>query len=422
MTKTLSLARYMIRSTLLAIVGSVVTSVGVVYGNHLEGLAMWGTIGYIAVFSGIMGALISSFNYRRFVAPMARIIEHIEVLAAGDLTARIDEGEVGHLTPVAASMNRMSEAWEKVLKQVNESALQTASLSQQLSASAAESTQAIHQIADAIQDVAAGAETQAKGLHESKRAIEGMAGGIQRVADSSAAVSEASAEMLQQAEQGHRSVIQAADQMDSLHSSVHHSAAVIKQLGDRSQAIGQIVEVITGIASQTNLLALNAAIEAARAGEHGRGFAVVADEVRKLAEQSEQSAGQIAELIREIQADTTRAVHTMDTGIDAVQSGRELFQAAGESFGRIVKIAQQIAGQLAEIAAVSQQMAAGSQQVCQSVEEMVGIAGRSQSSSQGMAAASREQLASVEQIAASAASLSELALELQQTVGKFKVG
>ncbi|WP_096181244.1 methyl-accepting chemotaxis protein [Effusibacillus lacus] len=416
-----TVAKYIIRSAVLGALGAMVIGVGIVYGNEIRGKAVWINLSLVSLGGGMMGLIISALNYKRFMAPMKGIISHIQAIADGDLTARLDEDKVGELKPIAVSINQMVGTWENVLGHVNETAHQTAALSEQLAASAAESTQAANQIAASIHEVATGAEMQARGAEESKKALEEMAGGIQRVAESSSVVSEASLEMSQQAEQGNHSVQQAVQQMDSIQAAVTHSAAVVKHLGERSEAIGQIVEVITGIASQTNLLALNAAIEAARAGEHGRGFAVVADEVRKLAEQSEASAGQIAALIQEIQADTAKAVKSMDEGMEEVQSGMELFRTAGISFSRIVNASQQVAGQIQEISAASQQMSAGSEQVLASVEQMTSIAKQSETHSLQVASASEEQLASMEQIARSASSLSEHALELQELISKFKI-
>ncbi|MFC4767465.1 methyl-accepting chemotaxis protein [Effusibacillus consociatus] len=421
MSDSLSLTRYMVRSIILAALGSTLTGVGVIYGNDIKGSAIATNLFFIGLAGGFMGAVISAVNYKRFVAPMRGIISHIESIARGDLRVRLDLGKVGELKPIASSINQMSDTWEKILKQVGATSYQLGNLSEQLTASAQASTEAGNRIAAAIQEVANGAEIQARGADESVTAMQEMAIGIQRVAESSSTVSETSFEMSHQAEQGNECVQQAVRQINSIYESVNHSAAVVKLLGERSHAIGQIVEVITGIASQTNLLALNAAIEAARAGEQGRGFAVVADEVRKLAEQSEASAGQIAKLIQEIQADTSKAVKAMGEGIQVVEDGMSLFQNAGESFEQIVQSIRRVSDQIQEISAVSQQMSAGAEQVLASVEEMTRIAGNTETNSQSVAALSEEQLASMEQISMSAASLNRSAQHLQQMISQFKV-
>jgi methyl-accepting chemotaxis protein len=227
--------------------------------------------------------------------------------------------------------------------------------------------------------------------------------------------------MIQQAEQGSESVKKAVNQVNMIRTSVSNSADIVRILGERSQSIGQIVEVITGIASQTNLLALNAAIEAARAGEQGRGFAVVADEVRKLAEQSEQSAGEIAKLIQQIQGDTSKAVSSMDDGMQEVESGIALFQESSDSFTQILHTANSVTEQIKQLSDATGIMSAASQNVVHSLSEVMEISRNFEMNSQSVAAASEEQFASMEQISESSKSLSELANELQLLISGFTI-
>lgn len=410
------------RTIILASLGALAIGGGVVYGNGIEGSAQWITLVAIGIAGGILGAVIGAANYKRFVAPMEGIIHHIQQIADGKLSTRLDAEQVGQLKPIAVSINQMTETWESLIQHVNETAEKVTKMAEGLSFSANETAEATQQIAASIQHVAVGAEAQAKGVDETAIAMEEMADGIQQIASTSAVVSEASHHMSEAAVNGNDSIQKAVRQMSSIQESVNHSASVVRLLGDRSQAIGQIVEVITGIASQTNLLALNAAIEAARAGEQGRGFAVVADEVRKLAKQSAESARQITRLIEEIQADTTLGVQAMDRGLTEVTSGMELVREAGDTFHQIVNAARKVASDIEKVSVSSGEISAGVEQVTASISEMTRITRDSESNTQTVAAASEEQLASIEQIAQSAVSLNQLGQELQRIIGKFQVG
>ncbi|BCJ86548.1 hypothetical protein skT53_15330 [Effusibacillus dendaii] len=222
-------------------------------------------------------------------------------------------------------------------------------------------------------------------------------------------------------EEGNQAIRTAISQMNSIQNTVSGLAKVITGLGERSQEIGQIVEAITSIASQTNLLALNAAIEAARAGEHGRGFAVVADEVRKLAEQSSISAQQISELIATIQEETNKAVESMERGTKEVSEGITAVNLAGESFEQIGHSITDVSSQMQEVSAASKQMSTNSQQVIKSIDTISEITESTAAGAQNVSAASEEQLATMEEITASANALAQMAEELQKIVMKFKV-
>lgn len=384
--------------------------------NFRNDVVLFGLAGLVVAI--ICSALVAEANAR----PLVRLRDLANQVAAGDLTAEpLKQGRKDEIGQLTNAVNQMVGNLRTLIHQVNETSVQVAASSQELTASTEQASRATEQITSTIQDVATGAEHQMNGILESERAIEDMAGGIQKVAETSTIVSEASYEMEHQAEQGNVSIQEAMEQMTMIRTKVEESMSGFKLLEHRSQEIGHIVELITGIAAQTNLLALNAAIEAARAGEHGRGFAVVADEVRKLAEQSGNSAAQIAGLIEVIQADTAKAVGTMDEITSEVESGVEDVNIAGAAFQRILASAKQVANQVQEVTAFSEQMSANAQIVAESVEQVTQIAQNSANSAQNVAASSEEQLASVEEISASAESLSEMANELQHLIARFKI-
>jgi methyl-accepting chemotaxis protein len=196
--------------------------------------------------------------------------------------------------------------------------------------------------------------------------------------------------------------------MRSIASSVSDTANKIADLGKRSDQIGRIVNVIDDIADQTNLLALNAAIEAARAGEQGRGFAVVADEVRKLAERTTKATKEIAEMITAMQEETKRAIDTMQTGTAQVQQGVEQTAQAGASLQEIITAAEKVGDMVAQIATAATEQAATTLEVSTNVEQIAKITNESSSGAQQSARACQE--------------LTALAMELQKLVSQFQLG
>ncbi|HEU4964351.1 MAG TPA: methyl-accepting chemotaxis protein [Bacilli bacterium] len=382
-------------------------------------------IGNLSIFAviGMAAAVVVSYFVATYIAkPLIKMARVAHQVAEGDLRveplASKARDEIGQLS---GAIDRMVLNLREVIERVNETSIQVASSSEELSASTDQTARATEQITETIQEVALGAESQVNGANDSATAMEEMTQGIQRIAETSSSVAEASQETAREAEQGNEAVQQAVLQMTSIRTTVRSSADGVKVLEQRSLEIGKIIEVITAIADQTNLLALNAAIEAARAGEHGRGFAVVADEVRKLAEQTTQSAGQIAELIGIIRTDTTQAALSMETATQEVEQGTEVVQKAGDAFSHILNASREVAYAVEEVSAASEQMAASSEMVATTVGELLRIAQTSAGSAQNVAAASQEQLASVEEISTSADSLAQLAHELREMVSKFQV-
>ena len=224
----------------------------------------------------------------------------------------------------------------------------------------------------------------------------------------------------EQAKMGGEFVGKTAQQIHAIHRSVNDSGEAIRYLDTRSQEIGEITKVITEIANQTNLLALNAAIEAARAGEHGKGFAVVADEVRKLAEQSQQSSTQISMLINEIQVDLARSNNSINQVKSDVQEGLTIVNKTEDSFKLILDSLDTVGMQIVDMAATAEQMSASAQEVSANVTS-TSMSRDASENFQSVAAATEEQLASMEEISSASNNLSEMAMNLQELVSKFRL-
>jgi methyl-accepting chemotaxis protein len=218
---------------------------------------------------------------------------------------------------------------------------------------------------------------------------------------------EASSNANNTAGEGGRVVSDTISGMQRIASVVRESADSIAKLAKSADQIGEIIGVIDDIADQTNLLALNAAIEAARAGEQGRGFAVVADEVRKLAERTGKATGEITEMIKGIQKETSDAVESMESGIKEVDSGRELADKAGNSLNEIVNMSQQVMDMIQQIATASEEQSAAAEQISKNVESISSI--------------TRQTATGAEQSASAAEEMNRQAEGLREMVNRFRL-
>lgn len=380
------------------------------------------TVNIISISAVILAVMIGIVISRIISKPVEMMSQVASKIAEGDLTVeRIKVKNRDEIGKLANAFNQMAENLRHLIQNVGSSSEVVASTSEELTASAEQTTSATNQIAASIQNVVSSAEAQGKKLEESARAMQEMSVGIQQVAESSSTVSEAAVTTMEEARKGNESLQRVIHQMNLIHDSVDHTANVVRRLEERSKEIDNITRVITEISNQTNLLALNAAIEAARAGEHGRGFAVVADEVRKLAEQCKESADQIATLIKVIKEDTNQAVEVMEKGTKETADGLVIVDEAKKGFERILLSIEKVAEETQEASAVAQQMSATVEEINASTEHIAALANETTGYTQTVAAASEEQLASMEEITASATALSQMAEELNLLIRKFKI-
>ena len=352
-------------------------------------------------------------------------IKDIQALFAeteqGDFTVKGTYQSKDELGLLTASFNKMVAGVRSIIETVGETSHQVASSSQELSASADESTKASEYISTTIQELAVGSDQQVESVENSRTVIMGMtefAGRISSNAEKAAATADQTAKM---SLEGTKAIDKVSAQMQSINETVVSLSEAFKHLTERSNEIGNITEVITSIAEQTNLLALNAAIEAARAGEQGKGFAVVADEVRKLAEQSAQSAEQITRLITIIQNDTKQTMNSVISATGEVKEGLVVVHEAGGAFQKIENSITEVVTQINDVTNLVKNLTAGTSEIETAISGVKEVAETAAGSTQTVSAATQEQLASMEEIAAASQILAQNAEELQHLIQKFKI-
>jgi methyl-accepting chemotaxis protein len=340
-----------------------------------------------------LGLFLTTVMTRSISKPVQQTVHVLESLAECDLRETLDITTEDELGVMAAALNKTIATFRSMISTISQSAEQVASASEEISSGAGQTAES--------------ARRQADQTHQAATAMQEMTATVQQISDNSQKAADTSRGAAEAARQGGQVVEETLASMRNIATATTKTAALVTELGQSSEQIGKIIAVIEDIADQTNLLALNAAIEAARAGEQGRGFAVVADEVRKLAERTTKATKEIAAMIDSIQTETKHAVEAMEDGNREVQIGVEKTSNSGTALREIISMSEQAGDMVAQIATAATQQSATTEQINANVAQI--------------SSATHEASASAEQTAKACTDLSSLAFDLQKVVSQFKL-
>lgn len=376
----------------------------------------------VIVISILAAAIIIVLMVRSFLIPLRKLQAGTRIVRDGNLTERVNLSSKDEFGELAQNFDQMTHSLHTMVSEVNQTSSRLASSSLIIKESTEQTTESVQHVAETVMESAENAATSAEASEQTANAVEEMAKGVSTIAESASSIVDSAGQTEHDVAQGSQMISSVRTQMDRILEAVSQTASLMDELSQLSDDAKQMNTAIAAIAKQTNLLSLNASIEASRAGEAGRGFAVVAIEVRKLSEQSKESADSISQIITQMLDLIQRSTATMNGNVrNQVGEGMRISQDAEGAFTNIERSTSHIVEQIQSVSAAAEQISASTEEVSATVTHLASLSRNSADSSQTTSAAAQEQMATMEEIASSSQELSNMAQDLQQLVKRFKI-
>lgn len=388
--------------------------------EHLSELGTQTLVLGVIVNAGV--GVFAYFMSRTITKPIVRATEIATKISQGDLSVIVQESksndEIGKLL---VAEKQMVSNLKSIISEVNNSAQSVFANAQQIAASGTEMNSSIQQISATVDQVARGSESQAQGLNKSKQIVDELSKTIDELSRDAIESVEETNRVGNLSEKGSESAKEAGERMNNIIQVTNNSAEKVRSLAQKTNEITAVLDVIRQISDQTNLLALNAAIEAARAGEAGRGFAVVADEVRRLAENSSKSSEEIDSKLKQIQEDAQIVVEDIEVSSNEVNQGKLVIESSLKTLDEIASHVKSVAEKVRHLSDATQKQVIKVKEVSTHAIEISAVAEQNASATEETSAAVEQQTAHTHEIASAANQMSTLAEQLQGLIAKFKI-
>lgn len=374
-----------------------------------------------AAITALLVIFIAYFFSRKITTPVNIVVDFLQEMASsgGDLTRRLEVSSKDEIGKLIYWFNSFVENLHGLISHIVDIAEEVFASSEELSASGDQVGLMAEQVGLSIENVASGSEEQSVKIEDTAQNVDSLFQQITEISKSSQKMSDYSSSVTDNIDQGNKSVDHSIEQIANVKKDTAEVAEIIKYLGDASNEIGNIIGIINGIAAQTNLLALNAAIEAARAGESGRGFSVVADEIRELAEESSKATEKITDLIKKIQENVSAAVDKTKQTVETVESSVQAIEETKTAFKYINQVADELEVFILKVFKEAEEMSINGKEVENAINEIAAVSQDFASNSEEVAASSEEQIAATKEIVSGAKQLAKMAEKLTEEVAKF---